>query len=200
MGNKLAASLMWSMKCEHSTNRKYTISCFKFMVLCKVIRRRPTARGKFLYNIRAPAKIQRIKKNYQFATTPNSSVVQMSFILLLLISKEKAKVHLARWHLFRFVASLTCIYHCTIKTCQPFVQESTSQKRWMKKMHFLILQKTNFSPLVYNFQKWNLIVRNKSYLLKKVDLLGKNQSLFSKWAIRFESKKGFVTTLRYIAF
>ena len=72
MGNKLAASLMWSMKCEHSTNRKYTISCFKFMVLCKVIRRRPTARGKFLYNIRAPAKEKKISLQI---------VVQMSFIL-----------------------------------------------------------------------------------------------------------------------
>ena len=72
MGNKLAASLMWSMKCEHSTKRKYTISCFKFMVLCSVIRRRPTARGKFLYNIRAPAKEKKISLQI---------VVQMSFIL-----------------------------------------------------------------------------------------------------------------------
>ena len=165
MGNKLAASLMWSMKCEHSTNRKYTISCFKFMVLCKVIRRRPTARGKFLYNIRAPAKIQRIKKYYQFATTPNSSVVQMSFILLLLISKEKAKVHLARWHLFRFVASLTCIYHCTIKTCQPFVQESTSQKRWMKKCTFWYYKKLTF--VRYTTSKMKSYCKEQNLFIEK---------------------------------
>ena len=111
-------------------------------------------------------------------------------------------MHLARWHLFRFVASLTCIYHCTIKTCQPFVSRKYVTKKMNDKMHFLI-QKSNLCSC-YNFQiKISFTIchpRNKSYFMKKFTLLGKNQGFFSKRANLFESKKGLVTTLNYIAF
>ena len=56
IGNRLAASPTWSMKLEHSTRRRYTVSLPSagFRDLCKVTLLKPTAFGRFLYSIRAP--------------------------------------------------------------------------------------------------------------------------------------------------
>ena len=57
------------------------------MVLCKVILRRPTARGKFLYNIRAPEKVR--KKNQALSAT--FLVVQNVIHFVTVISKDTQK-------------------------------------------------------------------------------------------------------------
>ena len=56
IGNRFAASPTWSMKLEHSTRRRYTVSrpSAGFRDLCKVTLLKPTAFGRFLYSIRAP--------------------------------------------------------------------------------------------------------------------------------------------------
>jgi hypothetical protein len=66
IGNRFAASPTWSMKLEHSTRSRYTVSLPSagFRDLCNVTLLKPTAFGRFLYSIRAP---ERETKSVKFS-------------------------------------------------------------------------------------------------------------------------------------